>query len=568
MGIACPTRCYTKSDLDDDEGGMKGSKRLRESLEGESGYGSIGGEGGAQPSKRQASGETKELKLRIELLPIEKKIFDAIKEMLREESATRVAKNEPPLKLTVRVAGGWVRDKCIGKESDDIDLALDHMMGYEFAELMNKYLVSKGATKQNIGRIKANPEKSKHLETATFAVFGIDIDVNNLRTELYDQDSRIPMMKFGTAMQDAERRDFTMNALFYNIHTDEVEDLTGRGIDDLKNGILRTPLEPLKTFKDDPLRVLRAIRFAARFEFKLTEDLIKAAKNPAVKKDLAHKCSRERFGQELIKVVGGVGSPSFAFELLVSFNLHDVVFEAPSTLKADEEVKKRIQDPQKHVGTLGLDTMKVLEKLLRLHSVPLKSRRAPLYGAFLFPFNGYLGKVKKKYQPAIRCILRDSVKSPDSGMAEPAARLVSTAQVFENLATAFAQSGESKDLKRETGIALSVVKDDYKLALYLSYAKAKASEGYPSKRVDAKALEDIRADFDQHVVHKFGHWLENESGLIGCWKWKPLVVAKELMKEGIKGRALGEAMKKQVIWRYENPRGTKEELLASGALKP
>jgi tRNA nucleotidyltransferase (CCA-adding enzyme) len=69
---------------------------------------------------------------------------------------------------------------------------------------------------------------------------------------------------FGTATEDAYRRDFTINAMFYNIITEQVEDLTAKGLDDLKNGIIRTPLPALQTFKDDPLRLLRAIRFAGR----------------------------------------------------------------------------------------------------------------------------------------------------------------------------------------------------------------------------------------------------------------------------------------------------------------
>lgn len=71
----------------------------------------------------------------------------------------------------------------------------------------------------------------------------------------------------GTPLEDALRRDFTINSLFYNINTKQVEDYTERGLSDIANRVIRTPLEPLITFTDDPLRVLRCFRFRARFNF-------------------------------------------------------------------------------------------------------------------------------------------------------------------------------------------------------------------------------------------------------------------------------------------------------------
>jgi tRNA nucleotidyltransferase (CCA-adding enzyme) len=87
----------------------------------------------------------------------------------------------------------------------------------------------------------------------------------------------VPHIEFGTPLEDAERRDLTINSLFYNIATEEVEDFLGTGIDDLENGIIRTPLFPFVTFKDDPLRVLRAIRFAARYNFRIVKEIKLAA---------------------------------------------------------------------------------------------------------------------------------------------------------------------------------------------------------------------------------------------------------------------------------------------------
>jgi len=82
--------------------------------------------------------------------------------------------------------------------------------------------------------IRSNPDQSKHLETAKVKYQGIEIDFVNLRSESYASTSRIPEIEFGTAEEDAVRRDFTINALFYNIGQGNVEDLTGKGLEDLR----------------------------------------------------------------------------------------------------------------------------------------------------------------------------------------------------------------------------------------------------------------------------------------------------------------------------------------------
>ncbi|CAM9191942.1 unnamed protein product [Hapterophycus canaliculatus] len=118
-------------------------------------------------------------------------------------------------------------------------------------------------------------------------------------------DSRIPEASIGTAEEDALRRDFTLNALFYNVNEGKVEDKTGRGVEDLRQGIIRTPLSPMITFQDDPLRVLRAVRFAARFGFSLHEDLRAAAQDSKIQNALRTKVSPERVGVELSGMITG-----------------------------------------------------------------------------------------------------------------------------------------------------------------------------------------------------------------------------------------------------------------------
>lgn len=306
----------------------------------------------------------------LQLTEEERKLF-ALLRRVREDTR---------LSTTLRVAGGWVRDKLLatpefsayhavfqvaGKRLTskfrpsssftvtaaatpttntvvgtnilsanevqpkpvDIDIALDDMLGREFAEHLNEYLKGQGEETHSVGVVLKNPEKSKHLETATMKVGSFWIDFVNLRAEEYtQQDSRIPdLMRIGTASEDALRRDLTINSLFYNINTGQVEDWTGRGFDDLRKGIVATPLPPLTTLLDDPLRVLRSIRFAARLRFTMDDELVEAAKDDRVRTALQQKVSRERIGSE-VELMLRSPDPVGAMRLLLDLKLTNTVF--------------------------------------------------------------------------------------------------------------------------------------------------------------------------------------------------------------------------------------------------
>ncbi|KAM5531520.1 hypothetical protein V8D89_014845 [Ganoderma adspersum] len=193
-------------------------------------------------------------------------------------------KEDEGVQTSCRIAGGWVRDKLLGSQCNDIDIALENMMGVTFAERFVDFCgTTKDLAVKNVAKIESNPDQSKHLETARTTILGIELDFVNLRSEEYAENSRIPtQVVFGTPLQDAVRRDITINALFYNVHTRLVEDHTGKGLDDLQSGTVRTPLSPRETFTDDPLRVLRCIRFASRFGFVMVPELQEAAKDPTI----------------------------------------------------------------------------------------------------------------------------------------------------------------------------------------------------------------------------------------------------------------------------------------------
>ena len=266
----------------------------------------------------------------VELDHVERRLKNLLLDVAKfiESSSSSIsapAKGTEQEKLELRFTGGWVRDKLLGVGSHDIDVSINKMTGYQFGLKMKEYLDdpsnvakhvmmkdskaadSEGATSVgNLHKIAANPEKSKHLETVAVRIFDLDVDFVNLRKESYTEESRNPQMEFGTAEEDALRRDATVNAMFYNLSSSQVEDFTAHGFDDLIEQIIRTPLDPYQTFKDDPLRVLRLIRFATRLGFSIDPAAERAMADTVIKQALTQKITRERIGTELEKMLKGM----------------------------------------------------------------------------------------------------------------------------------------------------------------------------------------------------------------------------------------------------------------------
>ena len=272
-----------------------------------------------------ARASTSEVPANIELTPIENTLKNLLLDVAQYIHERKINTEDVKIldhrETVLLFTGGWVRDKLLGVDSHDIDVGISSMTGYQFGMALKQYLdVPENLKKYkehhpdsvfkeeivSLHKIEANPEKSKHLETVTTKIFGFDVDLVNLRKESYTEESRNPQMEFGTAEEDALRRDATVNALFYNLNTSRLEDLTGRGLEDMKNKLVRTPLEPYQTFKDDPLRVLRLIRFASRLGYRIDEATEIAMQNNDISAALRMKISRERVGAEIERMLEGI----------------------------------------------------------------------------------------------------------------------------------------------------------------------------------------------------------------------------------------------------------------------
>lgn len=192
--------------------------------------------------------------------------------------------------------GGCVRDEILGAPIHDVDIAVDIPNGgVDFAMwlLRHKYLVEMPVLFRKFGTAKLRLRKFPDEE----------IEVVQTRSEKYtDKTSRCPEVVSGTIKEDCFRRDFTVNTLYRNIQTGEILDMTGRGVHDIKEGIIRTPLDPYETFDDDPVRILRCLRFAARFGWKIDEATMEALKKSVERLAIV---SRERWSAEFRKMLFG-----------------------------------------------------------------------------------------------------------------------------------------------------------------------------------------------------------------------------------------------------------------------
>ncbi|KAJ2540361.1 CCA tRNA nucleotidyltransferase, mitochondrial [Coemansia sp. RSA 1822] len=315
--------------------------------------------------------------------------------------------------LTLRIAGGWVRDKLLGLASHDIDIAVDHMSGYTLAHHVTTYMQTHSLATSSVGKINSNPERSKHLETATTKVLGHLVDFVHLRSETYKEDSRIPLVEFGTPEEDARRRDITINALFYNLQTREVEDFTGRGLKDLQEGVVRTPMDAEQTFRDDPLRVLRVLRFASRFGYEIDRETARAMHRVEVRQDLDKKISRERVGVEVEKMAAGE-RPLLAVQLILRFNLFECVFRAPprDMWTNDVAVDAAAAESVSRCMLRVLDGALLHAHIPSQYDVTLRDRRALILASYVFPFHAAVAADRKRQAPVALLVVRDGLKLP------------------------------------------------------------------------------------------------------------------------------------------------------------
>jgi tRNA nucleotidyltransferase/poly(A) polymerase len=235
------------------------------------------------------------------------------------DAATTIAED---LNLQVYIVGGFIRDLILKRDRVDIDF-----MVIGDGNLYAKQLADKlGVNKVDI---------FKTFGTAHFNYEEIDFEFVTARKESYAKDSRKPQVFTGSFKDDISRRDFTINTLAVSINRKTFGELVDNfnGYEDIQNKIIRTPIDPLKTFDDDPLRILRAYRFASQLNFMIDEAINKAA---YTLRDRLEIVSQERITDELFKILLSP-KPSVGLKLLFESGVMEVIFPEISNLAGVEQ---------------------------------------------------------------------------------------------------------------------------------------------------------------------------------------------------------------------------------------
>uniref|UniRef100_A0A7V3E7B6 HD domain-containing protein n=1 Tax=Ignavibacterium album TaxID=591197 RepID=A0A7V3E7B6_9BACT len=225
-------------------------------------------------------------------------------------------------KVKVFMVGGVVRDLILKRKRNDLDfLVIGNSL--DFAERV--------AFNAGIQKVT----KYKNFGTAHFRFGEFDIEFVGARKESYNRNSRKPIVENGTFEDDIRRRDFTINAMAISLNKENFGELIDRfnGFKDLQSKIIRTPLDPFQTFDDDPLRIMRAFRFAAQLDFNVHASIMMAA---AEMKERLRIVSQERITDEFLKILASP-KPSIGFKLLFDSQVLEIIFPEISNLAGVEQ---------------------------------------------------------------------------------------------------------------------------------------------------------------------------------------------------------------------------------------
>ncbi len=246
-----------------------------------------------------------------------------IEEKLNNRIFETISQTVIEMNVSTWVIGGFVRDLFLNRPSKDIDVVVLGS-GIDVAQ--------KVAEKAGSG---AEAKYFKNFGTAMIRIDDVEIEFVGARKESYRKDSRKPIVENGTLEDDQNRRDFTINALALSLNKANFGELLDpfNGLQDLYDKVIRTPLDPDITFSDDPLRMMRGIRFASQLNFKILPGTFAAIQKNAHRIEIV---SKERINDELNKILLSP-KPSIGFKLLDESGLLEIIFPQLSNLKGVEK---------------------------------------------------------------------------------------------------------------------------------------------------------------------------------------------------------------------------------------
>lgn len=461
------------------------------------------------------------------------------------------------IKINLWIVGGFVTAKLCNISTNntreiDVDLAVSGITGEEFGKQFNEWMKRNHNIDIKFKAIEQNDSKSKHLATGTFHFNNIAFDVVGLRgNEQYANDSRVPSVKTDKAVtleDDALRRDFTVNAIYCNLMDRKIVDLVS-GIEDLQNGYLRTcNKDAFKTFFDDPLRLIRAIRHGiTKFGFKIDKSIVDCFYNKTLIDRLATIIARERLASEFLKILKGKNTFA-AMKFIVDFGIASVLFDVESDkFKSSFNLINMNNDDTKDCG--GMNEEMAVERFEEglaycqaLHEIMnKKTNRAEIsreisgifwLSSFLYPWRnmGYQceSNTKKKRIPKgeeslIYYFCLDSLPGLSRNLAS---QIVTNCQLCKSLLEIIDKlilnKNDFESIRLDCGVLLCQAKHNWTNIFLLVESMLLA------QTLNEKII----------TLQTISQWIVNDSNLLhskhknnkDCWNWNPLISTNDLSK--------------------------------------
>ena len=250
----------------------------------------------------------------IKLTPKEMQIFDLFKEIIKEKNLENIE---------LRVVGGWVRDHLLNVPCNDLDITIKGMDAEIFAEILNKYLYKDDKDKYHISSMILKRANGLKINLVKIQIFDTMIDIIEIKE---------------SAFNDALRRDFTFNSLFYNILENKVEDLLKSGINDLKNGFIRSCASTNQEIDFDSYHILRMLRFATKYQYIIDDKYLSNIQQniKLYQNDLIDKISKEIIRKEMY-LIFSTPNPSFAIYSLYKLDLLKYALQLKTPYKRNKK---------------------------------------------------------------------------------------------------------------------------------------------------------------------------------------------------------------------------------------
>lgn len=461
-------------------------------------------------------------KFRKKLILKESKNIEQALEILR--NITKNTRWENKLYL----AGGAVRDEILGLEVKDLDFVVDGnpSSGMDAATDLAKIL---GVYKEG-----SNPVLFPTYGTAKLTIDvddeKIDLEFVAPRKEKYTEGSRKPEVFPGTLKDDALRRDFTVNSLFKNLTTGEIKDFSGKGLSDLENKVLNTTGDPDWIFSEDPLRILRAIRFALKYDFTLPIHVIRAIKRaaPSLK-----NISKERITDELGKILV-LSTPSKAIRLFkITGILDEILPELKPLINLKQNVHHKDDAFYHTLEVLDNASPKLIQRLAALfHDIGKAATRTEKNGKVQFIGHASIGAEIAKN-------IMTRLKYPND--------LIDTVVNIVKFHMDLKGAGKEAEQLKDSTLRKFIYRVGNNLEPLLDVIHAD-NISHTSEAAMPKQIEKIRQKISHMDVNKI---LATKSILDG----------NEIRELGAEGKMIGEIKERILIKVLENPEFTKEQAI-------